>query len=301
MSLKPIADASPLRLGAVSYLNSKPLIEGLEKRLSGLGTLSLDLPSRLADRLHHRDLDAALIPSVECFHTPGFLRISNACIACRGPVWSVRLLFRCSPERVQTLALDEGSRTSAALSRVLLHMRYGIVPKTRILGMQESILDDTHDVDAVLVIGDRAMDVAPKFSWEWDLGAAWYQETGLPFVFATWVCHPRELPESTKEPLVSKEPGLRSRDGSNLASLSNLLEGARDDGMANLSEIALRYGPEAGVSPEDAENYFRKYLRFHLGSDELRGLETFRNYFLTRLPSETSRLVSASDDGSSHR
>ncbi len=118
------------RVGAVSYLNTKPLIHGLDRALPS-AELTLDLPSRLATQLHAGELDVALIPSIELFRcaSDDWSIVSDACIACRGPVWSVQLLFRKPPEQVQTLALDEGSRTSAALAQILLKDRCGIRPQ----------------------------------------------------------------------------------------------------------------------------------------------------------------------------
>ena len=103
-----------MRIGAVSYLNTKPLVYGLAD-LAPQHELVYDLPSRLADRLAAGALDVALIPSVEYFQRPDYEIVSDACIACRGPVRSVKLLSRVPLESIRTLALDEGSRTSAVL------------------------------------------------------------------------------------------------------------------------------------------------------------------------------------------
>ena len=138
------------RIGAVSYLNTKPLIYHLEEMLPD-ARLSLDLPSRLAIGLHKGELDVALIPSIELFRSPSenLAIVSDACIACRGPVWSVQLLFRKPPEQVHTLALDEGSRTSAALAQILLLDRFGIRPQLQPLPIGHAA--ETADADAVLV------------------------------------------------------------------------------------------------------------------------------------------------------
>ena len=115
-----------VRLGAVSYLNSKPLIEDLGQLLPESEIL-LDYPSRLADALAAGELDVALIPSVEYFRGSGYRIISSACVATRGPVMSVKLYCRVHPGEIQRLALDDGSRTSAALTRVILAERYGVL------------------------------------------------------------------------------------------------------------------------------------------------------------------------------
>jgi hypothetical protein len=143
-----------MRIGAVNYLNSKPLVYGLDV-LAPPTRLSFDLPSRLADSLLVGRLDVALIPSVEFFRTPGSAIVSDACVACRGPVLSVKLHFRVPPADVRRVALDEGSRTSAALTRILLAEMYDIQPKWEPLPIGCGI--DTTDADAVLLIGDRAI------------------------------------------------------------------------------------------------------------------------------------------------
>ncbi|HID21793.1 MAG TPA: hypothetical protein EYP14_05260, partial [Planctomycetaceae bacterium] len=118
-------DNSKLRIGAVTYLNAKPLIEGLDET-DARYQLVLDYPSRLAESLADGRLDVGLVPSVECFRNPDCRIVSDACVACFGPARSVKLYSRVPPSRIRTLALDDGSRTSAALARVFLAERYGV-------------------------------------------------------------------------------------------------------------------------------------------------------------------------------
>src|SRR5262249_7665650 len=148
-----MADHTRVRVGAVAYLNTKPLVYGLEE-FAPWAELSFAVPSRLADELGAGKLDVALIPSVEFFHAAQMQIVSDACIACRGPVLSVKLFFRRPPDQVRTLALDEGSRTSAALARILLAQRYNVAPKLESLPIGAALADS--DADAVLLIGDRA-------------------------------------------------------------------------------------------------------------------------------------------------
>ncbi|MGE3777414.1 MAG: MqnA/MqnD/SBP family protein, partial [Pirellulaceae bacterium] len=124
--------STPIRIGAVSYLNTKPLVFGLADRARG-ARIEFDLPSRLAAGLAAGRYDVALIPSIEYFQRPGYSILSDACIACRGPVLSVKLFSRVAPANIRSLALDEGSRTSAALIRILLQQRFGITPVTQVL------------------------------------------------------------------------------------------------------------------------------------------------------------------------
>ena len=240
-----------IRVGAVNYLNTKPLIYGL-KELAPQAELILDLPSRLADGLAQGRFDVALIPSVEFFQEPAYTIVSDACIACRGPVLSVKLLSRKPVAEVQSVALDEGSRTSAALVRILLKERFGIEPRWEPLPIGASAGDTTSD--AVLLIGDRAMhSPGGPFAEVWDLGDEWCRWAELPFVFAMWVARP----------------------GVELAGLDEALSQARGLGLANLEKIAEIEAAPLGLTRPGCLAYLRDNLYFHLGPRELRGLELF--------------------------
>ncbi len=150
---------TPIRIGAVSYLNAKPLYHSLCEYAPQV-RLSMDVPSRLAEQLAAGELDVALIPSVEYLReaTRGYEIIPGFAIAARGPVRSVKLFSRVPWERVERLALDAGSRTSQVLARIWLDTRHGVrPPRIEELPLGVSALEST--ADAVLVIGDRAMRV----------------------------------------------------------------------------------------------------------------------------------------------
>ncbi len=245
------AQSGKIRVGAVTYLNARPLVFSLAK-LAPRAEIVVDLPSRLADSLAAGRLDVAMIPSIEYARRPGYTIISDACIACDGPVWSVKLYSRVPLERLRTLALDEGSRTSAALARILLKERFGISPEPRPFPIGVS-LDDT-SADAALLIGDRGMlPTDGAFEFEWDLGEEWSRWTGLPFVFAMWIARP----------------------GLDLSGVGEVLAAARDDGIARLEEIARQAAPAIGVPEADCLSYLRDYLEFHLGTRQRQGLEHF--------------------------
>src|SRR5262249_21294808 len=118
---------STIRIGAVNYLNTKPLIEDLPTLASG-AELVLDVPSRLADLLADGRLDVALIPVIEYFRAGSYTVVPNIAIVSQGPVLSVTLFSRVPWTQIRRVALDEGSRTSAALTQILLRRRYGIEP-----------------------------------------------------------------------------------------------------------------------------------------------------------------------------
>jgi len=239
------------RVGAVNYLNSKPLIEGLSATACGV-ELVLDYPSRLADQLARGQLAVALVPSIACLLDRAYEVVTDACVAARGPVLSVKLYSRVPCAAIKRLALDEGSRTSAALVRILLAERHGVFPDVEPLPL-EATLSDT-SADAVLLIGDRAIHrPAETFAETWDLGEVWRQQTGLPFVFAMWA----------------------ARRGAALESVERALTAARDLGESRLAEIARRESRLLGVPERVCLDYLTRNLYYRLGPDERRGLATF--------------------------
>jgi chorismate dehydratase len=240
-----------IRVGAVSYLNARPLTLCLAD-LAPHADVMVDLPSRLADDLAAGRLDVALVPSIEFFRNPGYVIVSDACVACDGPVRSIKLYGRVPVERVRTLALDEGSRTSAAMTRVLLKERFGLEPELEQLPIGASL--EHAAADAVMLIGDRAMlPVQGPFEFVWDLGEQWSRWTGLPFVFAMWIARPNV----------------------DLDRMDQVLAAARDEGVRRWEDIARREAPLLGIPEEECRSYLRDNLRFRLGEREREGLETF--------------------------
>ena len=242
-----------VRLGAVSYLNSRPLIQDLQELLPG-SSIELDYPSRLADALSDHSLDIALIPSIEYFRRDGYEIVSNACVAARGPVMSVKLYCRVHPGDVKRIAMDEGSRTSATLARVILAERYGAFPESEPLSM-DSLTTDSN-ADAVLLIGDRAMHSPDENFFEvMDLGEMWYEWTGLPFVFAMWVGH----------------------TDSELTGVAAALNESRDRGLAAVQTIARSEAPKLGISEAVAVEYLTQNLHYTMTSAERSGLQLFHD------------------------
>lgn len=257
-----------LRIGAVSYLNTKPLVYGLEQIAPQI-QLIFDLPSRLADKLAGGEFDVALIPSIELFQNPDYTIVSDACIGCRGPVLSVKLLSRVPMHRIRTLALDEGSRTSVALSRILLRERFGIEPELSSLPVGQEA--EQTETDAVLLIGDRAIH-SPRgtFVEQWDLGDQWCRWSELPFVFAMWVARP----------------------GVDVSAIESALAESRDLGVAHLEEIAAAEARTVRLSNDECLSYLKNNLHYYLGTREQRGLELFLDHAqqLDMAPAE-SRLI----------
>ena len=240
-----------IQIGAVTYLNTKPLIHQLDELAPG-ADLSLDLPSRLADQLAAGELDVALIPIVEVFRGQNYRILPNMAIASHGPVLSVTVFSKVNCSAIRTLALDEGSRTSAALVQVILKQRYGCTLETRPFLMDQPI--EECDADAVLLIGDRAMKAAlPGYPYSYDLGQEWTDWTGLPFVFAVWA----------------------ARDGVDLGTTTEALLEAKRRGIENVAEIAWNEAQRLNLDPAYCRRYLTNIIRFDLGPAERQAIEKF--------------------------
>ncbi len=244
----------PIRVGAVSYLNAKPLYHRLGEFAPEV-RLSMDVPSRLAEQLAAGELDVALIPSIEYLRgvDRGYEIVPDFAIAARGPVRSVKVFSRVPWDRIDRLALDAGSRTSQALARIWLEARHGVRPGVvEELPLGVSALEST--ADAVLVIGDRAMKVPHEaFHDVVDLAEGWVGMTGLPFVFALWV----------------------ARGGVDLRDLPEALARSRAEGLAHADELAAVHGPRLGLDVASCYDYLTKVLSYDLGEPEIAGLRRF--------------------------
>jgi chorismate dehydratase len=240
-----------VRIGAVNYLNTKPLICDLGL-LAPEAELILDVPSHLADGLAAGELDVALIPIIEYFRAGPYTVVPNIAIATRGPVLSVTLFSRVPWPRIRRVALDEGSRTSAALTQVLLQRRHGV--QATIVPLPLESPADAVDADAVLLIGDRAMRAClPGFAHAFDLGQEWFEWTGLPFVFAVWAV----------------------RAGLDLGPVAHALQEAKRRGLERAGLIAHNEAPRLGLDAGFCRRYLSNILHFDLGPRELAGLRHF--------------------------
>src|SRR5262245_54653008 len=208
-----------IRVVAVNYLNTKPLIWNLTVASDAID-LRLDVPSRLADQLAAGELDVALIPVIEYFRGDDYSIIPDVAIASRGPVLSVTLFSRVNWPEIKSVALDEGSRTSSALTKVLLRYKHESRPEFQPLPLNAD--PEKTSTDAVLLIGDRAMRACfPGFRYAYDLGREWTDWTGLPFVYAVWAV----------------------RDGVDLDGIEEIFQNTKRDGLARVGEIASAEAP----------------------------------------------------------
>jgi chorismate dehydratase len=241
-----------IRLSAVSYLNTKPLVAGLENR-PDLFSVRFDLPSTCAALLHAGDVDLGLIPAIEYQRGDAYWIVPDLAIGSDGAVASVAVFSRVPIGRVRTLALDTSSRTSAALTEILCARHWGIRPT--LASAEPNLAAMLDRCDAALLIGDLALVANPEQhdAIKIDLGLEWRAMTGLPFVYAVWA----------------------GRAGVASAAHVRELQAARDRGIASLDRIAEEEGGGDAARAALALGYLRDNLRHHLGDAEVAGLQRF--------------------------
>jgi chorismate dehydratase len=244
-----------IRIGAVGYLNARPLTWALD-RYPDRWQMRYDLPAVCAALLHAGDVDLGLIPSIEYLHSSEYRFVPGVGIGSRGPVASVALYTRIPLEQVTSVALDTSSRTSVTLIRVLCRHHFGIAPQFVPHGPDLAAMTSRHD--AGLLIGDPAFDVdhAALGLTKVDLGEAWTAMTGLPFVFAAWTGRAGVIgPEQVR-----------------------WLQEARDEGVRDTDAVAAEYGRGDAARTARAAVYLRDNVKYGLGADEAAGLQMFLDY-----------------------
>jgi cyclic dehypoxanthinyl futalosine synthase len=246
-------DGSSLRAAAVGYLNARPLYEGLDREpASGRIRLDCAIPAEVARRVAEDEADVGLMP-VAAAATLGDLRVVRGCaIGARGPVRSILVVSEEPVESLEELAVDLSSRTSVVLARLVLRRLRGREP--RLFGTTPAdAIAGVRGRRGALVIGDPALEIEGRFPHALDLGRAWWEWTGLPFVFAAWF----------------------GRAGALTAEDERLLEAARNAGLANRDAIADAYASRCGLPAPSLRAYLRDAIRYDLGDEERRGLERF--------------------------
>ena len=243
-----------LRVAAVGYLNARPLYEGLDRDPAS-ARLRLDCasPSEVARRVAEGEADFALMP-VAAAATIGDLRIVRGCgIGARGVVRSIAIVAERPIDEIDELAIDLSSRTSVVLARLVLRARKrGREPRLRGAAPRQAIAS-VSGLRGALIIGDPALEIEGRFSHVLDLGVAWWELTGLPFVFAAW-CGPQ---------------------GALSAADESLLASAKAAGLDRRDVIADEHAARTGLSSASLRAYLRDAIRYDLGDDERSGLERF--------------------------
>jgi len=241
------------RVCAVSYLNTVPLVWGIERGAQrDIFDMKYALPSECADQLATGDADIGIVPVIEIARQKlEYFRSTG--IACRGAVRSILLVSKVPLREIKTLATDMGSRTSVMLSRIILAEKYGVQPT--LISRRAELAPMLGEADAALVIGDPALHLDPAtLPFETlDLGFEWTQLTGLPMIFALW--------SGRKEVM---QPRFEQA----------FLDSCRE-GLAHMDQIVREQSPLRGITEQLARAYLTRHIVFELNDRDHEGLNLY--------------------------
>jgi chorismate dehydratase len=242
------------RIAASSYLNTAPLIwsfiHGSQRDAVELFTDTS--PARCAEMLASGEVDVALVPVIEYQRISDILIVPDVCVGSRSAVRSVVLATKLNNlKKVKRVALDDSSRTSVALVKIIFREFLGFEPEWQT--SRPDLRSMLQHSDAALIIGDPAMKIPRDQFRVFDLATLWHEFTGLGFVFAMWM---------TRKGRVGK---IRSIDFS----------AARDEGLANLEAIARNYAKQIGLIKDEVRNYLTVNIEFSVDEEMQRGLTLY--------------------------
>ena len=236
-----------IRVGAVNYLNTKPLIYGFELgMMADELEMSFDYPSIVAEKIILGEIDIGLLPVAILPFLPEHYIISDYCIGCNGAVDSVCLFSEVPVEDIKTILLDYQSKTSVALLKVLLREYWKISP--RLVNAHKGYESEIKGFTAGLVIGDRAFSQKLISALYYDLGTAWKEMTGLPFVFAAWVSI-RKMEDQFAN-------GFNAANAYGLNCLKEVIKGINSNGV-------------------DLENYYNNHISYQFDALKNKAMQIF--------------------------
>jgi len=236
----------------VNYLNTKPLLYGIEHSpIYKTIELIKDHPANLASLLLEGQIDIGLVPVAILPEMKQYQIITNYCIGCDGPVASVCLFSDVPIEQVEKIILDRNSRTSVELLKILLKYYWKVDTRLSTSSTDEEIIKGK---TAVLVIGDRSFERRKTSRYIYDLGEAWKNFTGLPFVFAAWISN-KQLPDQ----------------------FAKDFNDANRFGIENIDKVIV----ENKIDSFDLKKYFTTFMNYTLDEEKKEGLEKFLDYLKT--------------------
>ncbi len=245
------------RIGSVNYLNARPLIDGLDSQADS--AIQFDIPSRLLEDLESGLVNIALCPVIDYYRSRQPLEIVPVGgIGSQGQTLTVRLFSRVPIKQIEAVHADTDSHTSVALLRLLLSKRFGITPQIMDYDTRQPAVDDSPQTQppTMLLIGDKVVINKPsetEYPHQMDLGQAWHELTGLPFVFAVWM----------------------ARRDADLGDLPDILERTRIENSKRIDQIVARHAAPHGWPTGLARRYLTRYMRFEIGPRELEAIERF--------------------------
>ncbi len=252
----------PLRISAISYLNTAPLMWDFEAEGQSAGfEISYTLPSQCAADLASGMADIGIIPAAAYPSTPGLVILPGVAIASRRPVRSILLVSQVPLDRIRSVALDTSSLTSVALTKVLFAKWWGGGRSFSSMAPDIEKMMSAHD--AGLLIGDPALKVDRSRYLTYDLAEEWIRFTGKPFVFAFW---------AVRQAALSNVPGDLD--------LATVFQHSRDHGLqpANIHRIAREWSPRVGLSEAEITAYLTESIYYDLDPSCQEGLQLFYRY-----------------------
>ena len=248
-----------IRVGIVNYLNTRPLLYGLENSpVRGQIDFIPDYPSNIARDLREGKIDMGLVPVAIIPEMQEWHLVSDFCIGCDGPVASVCLFSEVPIDKIENVLLDYQSHTSLELTRILLRDHWKVHPK--LVRTSRDCRDEIRGTTAGLVIGDRSFEQRRKSAFAYDLGQAWKELTGLPFVFAAWVSN-KELDRS----------------------FVKLFNDANAYGIINIERVAA----DNAYPLFDMHSYYTRYISYRLDEKKQQGLNRFLELMKEPVSNET--------------
>jgi chorismate dehydratase len=250
-----------LRISAISYLNTAPLMWDFEHGRAGVDfDISYTIPSQCAAALQADTADIGIIPAAAYVTIPDLLILPGVAIAARRAVRSILLVSKVPLEAIRSVALDTSSLTSVALTKVLFAKWLG--GGRRFKDMEPDLGAMLRDCDSALLIGDPALQVERSHYHTYDLADEWIRRTGKPFIFAFWAVRAAALNAS---------PSL---------DLTQIFQASRDHGLEadNVARIAETWAPRLGMTEADARDYLSENIYYDLDAECLEGLQLFYRY-----------------------
>ena len=245
------------RFACVRYLNTVPLIAGLES--ADDVELIRAVPSKIAGLVSSGAADVGLVSVIDLARAPLTAIARAGMIGCRGKTLTVRLFSSVEPARISTLHADTDSHTSTALAQVILDKQFGVRPEVVDFDAREHLTGD-HAPETVLLIGDKVVASSPpavRYPHQIDLGEAWSELTGLPFVYALWACSSDR----------ARDPGV--------VLAADLLERQRKRNAMRADSVITPEARERAWPADLAREYVGNLLHYEVGRDERRAVEQF--------------------------
>ena len=259
-----------VRVGYVRYLNTAPLVEGLDSLCQISATAAV--PAHLAAMLEREEIDIGLVSVIDAARSKvELVLLPVGMIGCDGPTLTVRLFSSVPFAELAAIYADTDSHTSVILCRVLLKKLYGVEPRVEPFHARERfsptapIGENSSDLDqawppAVLLIGDKVITDPPpqeRYPHQLDLGEAWKKMTGLPFVYAMWMCR-------------KNDPAMND-----ILVAARVLDHQRRHNLSRIDWLVSQRAPVHRWPVETAQRYLGQLLKYEVGPRDREGCQKF--------------------------